>query len=116
MKYSPLADLWRILGLSPALAIAFIAVTTIPLIITFVSLKYRKGGLLHRAFLIATALMHTTALIILLSLGPPAGVYPVGLLIFPFTIYFFPFWLLLAVLVWGALVVRRNRRKVSPPS
>ena len=98
--YSPVADLWRVLTLSPTMFVVFAAVILLPIAVSYILWRSSAGKKIKNIVLFATLFVTIGSFIWLLTLGPPAGLSPVGMLFFPFLILYLPVWAATILIVW----------------
>lgn len=110
MEYSPLSKLINILIESPSLAAMFVVALSLPILFTYLLHRFRPETNLFKASLISITMILISSLIILLRLGPPAGLDPVGFALLLFLIYYIPVWLVTTLVVWGLFAVLRSLR------
>lgn len=107
--YSPVSKLFSLLSGSPTLAALFLGVFLTPIVVTCLAYRFRPGTTLYKASLASTAVVIMASLVILLRLGPPAGLDPVGIALLLFLLYYIPIWLGLMLVFWGLWVVLLKR-------
>jgi hypothetical protein len=100
MDYSPFADLWRILSTIHEIFIVFLLVVTTPILTTYLISKKFKRRPIYYASISATIITMFFSLIWLSTLGPPAGLSPVGILLIPFLMLYIPVWGIILFSIW----------------
>lgn len=111
LAFSPFSELVDVLVRAPSVASLLVAELAVPVVALFIGRRYRFGKYLYAAMLTANVVLVVTAFAVLLNLGPPAGLNPVGLALFLFLIYYLPAWIVTTLVFWGFLRIWRSATK-----
>ena len=113
VEYSPLAKLISVLSGSPFLAAWLFVDIFLPLLSTYILHRLQPNSAIFIASFVSITVILFSSLVILLGLGPPAGLDPVGFALFLFLIYSLPAWLASTLVIWGLLTLVRRLRAAA---
>lgn len=113
MEYSPLSDLWRILNISPGVTAIFFGVLFVPILVAFLVHRFQPGSILSKSLFASTALVMIGSFGWLMTLGPPAGLSPVGIVFGGFLVLYVPIWILSTLILWALWATLNKSRSAS---